>query len=276
MYSSNPYESPLLAPSLPGQDILKSQWTPSTVASDSMGFLSTPPRHHIQLPSPLVPPPPPGASAPPVDYMFSMRELLLKFRTSMGNVPPPWELKLRYGLVSEQELYGSDDSMSTPKSPSAGQTLLAFAKGEASMSEVVGKAQGAELLQFITGADDKATSPTARKATGKDNVQHLLGLSSVQQNKGMPDRASKWSRSDQAPPPPPAPPWPPSEAAKQAEEWDYGRSQRAEQWDYGRSKGTWKGYGNSGGWNSVPRQDAHYYPEANYHEVQYPKGRWRS
>lgn len=170
-YAQSPQAYPYETPSVQQSDSLKSWVTPSTIAPDSPPLVATPTSYNVSmsLPHLLLPPPAPDLPPPPpppmLDYVFSMRELLLKFRTSMGRVPPPWDLKLRYSIVDEKETAGS------PKG-SAGATLLKFVRGEASESEVVGKAKGAELMQMLQSSGEEE-SPT-------NHISRLLGLESPQ------------------------------------------------------------------------------------------------
>jgi len=239
-----PYESPVLNASHPGLS-LKALLTPSTAVPDSPGYLPSPLQ---QYSVPLAPVPPPPRASPPAsaDYIFSMRELLLKFRTSMGTVASPWELKLRYNLVDEEELQPQQDGSIIPSSPShnAGQTLLAFARGEASMSEVVGKKKGAELLSMINTADDD-TKITA--ATGNENVARLLGLntSPVQKKKEIVKepvhgKDYEWNRSNSQ--------W---HSANEANSWGDSRSKGGQPQSNWSPSGSWGGKGKNN-WEANP------------------------
>jgi len=172
----------------------------------------------------------------------------------MGQVSSPWEIKLRYNVVPEKELDQLRDDYALPPSPKAGAgaTLLAFAKGQASMSDVVGKAKGAKLLQMMKDSDaDAPPSPT--RATGNENVQRLLGLSPVQtkdviNGKQKNGSTSNWPHIDEAKL------WSRGEGAH--DQWDGGSrgGRGSHAWSTWESAGPWPHHG-SGKWMAQSHYD---------------------
>lgn len=158
---------------------------------------------------------------------------------------------MKYKLVDGAEL-GSTSSPeaiadgSTEPNPTAGATLLKFVQGKASVSEVMGKAKGEELMQFLKGPGSPSNAQTKEnedfnifnkltvRTEQPEPEHHVWALNKILTTK-LPTEEFRWDqqkRSDQ-------PPW---KQSKDDINWDWEPSRKMnpdswQTWDSGDSWG---------------------------------------